>query len=110
MAFVKETEVITLNAYLTDLGRKRLLEQGFVPTSFSISDEDANYKANNDTIDQKLPDLTGDHLDEVLSLSKSVTIGNMIIRNNSTGADINTQPGGNNNSGQTGTSTNTSNG
>jgi hypothetical protein len=93
MAFATENIIETLNVYLTELGRKRLLEQGFVPTSFSISDEDANYIANNTTITQKNPDLTGDHLDDVLSLSRNVVIKNQIIRSNFIGATNNTVNG-----------------
>lgn len=74
----KETEV-DMKVYLTELGRRRLLEQGFVPSSFSISDEDVNYNASL-FVTQILPDVTGDYNDNVYSLSKNATIKNQIIR------------------------------
>ena len=105
MAFATGNTIETLNVYLTELGRKRLLEQGFVPTSFSVSDEDANYTADNEFIVQKVPDLTGDHMDDVLSLSRNASIKNMIIRSNFVGTNLNNN---NTNTGTVGgTATNT---
>lgn len=71
---------IDMNVYLTDLGRNLLLQQGFIPVSFSISDADTDYFANQ-SINQELPDLTGDYNDNVYSLSKNVKIKEQIIRN-----------------------------
>lgn len=71
---------VEMKVYLTELGRRRLLEQGFVPDSFSIADEDVNYNASL-FINQQVVDLTGDYNDNVYSLSKNVTIKNQIIRN-----------------------------
>jgi hypothetical protein len=78
MGLIKADD-LEIKVYLTDLGRRRLLEQGFVPTTFSISDEDVNYNVNL-FVEQVAPDLTGDYNDNVYSLSKNVTIKNQIIR------------------------------
>lgn len=68
-----------MKVYLTDLGRKRLLEGGFVPVSFSVSDDDVNYLANI-FVEQQVVDLTGDYNDNIFSLSKNIKINNQIIR------------------------------
>lgn len=81
MAYATGTTTETMTVYLTDLGRKRILEQGFNPVSFSLSDDDVNYIADNENLVQLVPDLTGDHNDEVLSLSKNYIIRGNIIRN-----------------------------
>jgi hypothetical protein len=73
------TGTTEMKVYLTELGRRRLLEQGFVPVSFSIADEDVNYNAAT-TVDQQVTDITGDYNDNVYSLSKNATIKNQIIR------------------------------
>lgn len=80
MGLISTGETVDMKVYLTELGRRRLLEQGFVPTSFSISDEDVNYNASL-FVTQQTIDLTGDYNDNVYSLSKNVTIKNQIIRN-----------------------------
>jgi ribose 5-phosphate isomerase len=79
MGLVNTGTTVDMKVYLTELGRRRLLEQGFVPTSFSISDEDVNYNANL-FVTQEVTDLTGDYNDNVYSLSKNITIKNQIIR------------------------------
>jgi hypothetical protein len=79
MGFIKQEAGIEMKVYLTDLGRQKLLEQGFVPTTFSISDDDSNYKINF-FVEQVAPDLTGDYDDDVFSLSKNAKINNNIIR------------------------------
>jgi len=68
-----------MTVYLTDLGRTMLLQQGFVPALFSISDADINYLGNQ-SLTQVTNDLTGDYNDTVYSLSKNVTITSEIIR------------------------------
>ena len=68
-----------MTVYLTELGRSMLLQNGFVPTQFSISDADVNYLGNQ-TLEQVTNDLTGDYDDSVYSLSKNVTITSEIIR------------------------------
>jgi hypothetical protein len=68
-----------MTVYLTDLGRTMLLQQGFVPATFSISDADINYLGNQSLI-QVTNDLTGDYNDSVYSLSKNVIITGQIIR------------------------------
>lgn len=67
-----------IKVYLTELGRRKLLEQGFIPTSFSVSDEDGNYNALT-TVDQIVTDVTGDYNDNVYAISKNVTIKNQIL-------------------------------
>ena len=81
MGLIDTGTTVDMKVYLTDLGRRRLLEQGFIPSSFSISDEDVNYNASL-FVTQMVSDLTGDYNDNVYSLSKNVTIKNQIIRNN----------------------------
>jgi hypothetical protein len=68
-----------MKVYLTELGRRRLLEQGFVPSRFSLSDDDVNYNADL-YVTQRVADLTGDYNDNVYSLSKNVTITSQIIQ------------------------------
>jgi hypothetical protein len=79
MGLIDTGTTVEMKVYLTDLGRRRLLEQGFIPSSFSISDEDVNYNASL-FVTQMVSDLTGDYNDNVYSLSKNVTIKNQIIR------------------------------
>lgn len=79
MGLINTGTTVEMKVYLTELGRTRLLEQGFFPTQFSISDEDVNYNANL-YVEQQVSDLTGDYNDNVYSLSKNVTIKNQIIR------------------------------
>lgn len=80
MGFVKiSADALEMKIYLTDLGRKRFLEQGFQPVSFSISDEDMNYNANL-SLEQKVSDLSGDYSDTIFSLSKNININNNIIK------------------------------
>lgn len=80
MGFIKiGADALEMKIYLTDLGRKRFLEQGFQPVSFSISDEDVNYTANL-SLEQKVSDLSGDYSDTIFSLSKNVNINNNIIK------------------------------
>lgn len=79
MGLININDISEMKVYLTELGRIRLLEQGFVPASFSLSDEDVNYNANIQ-IEQVTVDLTGDYNDDVYSLSKNVTIKNQIIK------------------------------
>lgn len=79
MGFIKIGQnVLEMKVYLTDLGRKRFLEQGFKPVSFSISDEDVNYTAIS-TVEQVTIDVSGDNNLSINSLSKNVTIISNII-------------------------------
>lgn len=80
MGFIRiGADVLEMKVYLTDLGRKRFLEQGFQPVSFSVSDEDMNYHSNTN-VEQKVSDLSGDYSDTIFSLSKNVNINNNIIK------------------------------
>lgn len=80
MGLVNTGTTVEMKVYLTELGRRRLLEQGFEPSRFSISDDDVNYNADL-FVTQRVTDLTGDYNDNVYSLSKNVTIKNQIIQN-----------------------------
>jgi hypothetical protein len=81
MGFVPQSgSTDEIKVYLTELGRRRLLEQGFIPTQFSISDEDGNYNALS-TVDQIVTDITGDYNDNVYAISKNITIKGQILRN-----------------------------
>lgn len=80
MGLIATGDTVEMKVYLTELGRTRLLEQGFIPTNFSVSDEDMNYKGNL-FIQQVVTDITGDYNDNVYSISKNTTITNQIIRN-----------------------------
>lgn len=78
MGFIKNT-TDEMKVYLTDLGRQRLLEQGFVPVSFTISDFEINYLTNQ-VIAKETIDLTGDYDDNVYSISEHMKIKNFIIK------------------------------
>ena len=77
MGFIKNTSD-EMKVYLTDLGRQRLLEQGFVPSNFTISDHDVNYLKSADVVE--VTDLTGDYNDNVFSISKYLKITSFIIK------------------------------
>ena len=79
MGFVPQNgDTDEIKVYLTELGRRKLLEQGFIPASFSVSDEDGNYNALT-TVNQIVTDVTGDYNDNVYAISKNVTIKNQIL-------------------------------
>lgn len=66
--------------YLTDYGKQKMLEQDFVPASFSLGDSGTNYLSNN-SITKKVVNITGDFDDEVYSISKHIKkIRNKIIK------------------------------
>lgn len=79
MGYVELSSDNNMTIFLTDLGRKKLLEQGFEPSFFALFDADANYEAST-TVDKELPDLSGDYDDNVYSMSKNVRIKNPIIK------------------------------
>lgn len=83
MGFIKTGTTVDMMVYLTAAGREALLNQGFVPTYFSLIDDDANYNAN-ESLTQVEPDLTGDYSDNIFSLSQNVNIKNQIIYSIST--------------------------
>lgn len=78
MGFIKNTSD-EMKVYLTDWGRQKLLEQGFVPTSFTISDHDVNY-LNDVNNSAEVIDLTGDYNDNVFSISQYLKITSFIIK------------------------------
>lgn len=78
MGFIKNTSD-EMKVYLTELGRQKLLDQGFDPKSFTISDHDVNYVPNQ-MAGQIVTDLTGDYVDNVYSIAKNIKIKNFIIR------------------------------
>lgn len=79
MGFVKNTTVTDMKVYLTDLGRTRLLENGFIADSFSLSDDDVNYLANS-SLTQETSDLTGDYADNLYSISPNIKIKNRLLK------------------------------
>ena len=79
MGLIASGDTIEMNVYLTELGRTLLLEQGFQPFYFSLSDEDVNYMANL-YVEQVVTDLTGDYNDNVYSISKNIKLKNQIIK------------------------------
>lgn len=78
MAFTNEknTNVVV---YLTELGREKMLNQGFAPSTFSIADGEANY-FKPFTTESYLSDVTGDNDDNVYSMNKNVKLETKIIR------------------------------
>lgn len=80
MGLISTGTTVEMKVYLTALGRQALLEQGFAPVSFSISDEDVDYNANL-YLTQEAVDITGDYTDNVFSISENIKINNQIIRN-----------------------------
>jgi hypothetical protein len=80
MGFIaNSTNVTDMKVYLTDLGRTLLLNQGFVPSSFSISDDDVNYMVST-SLTQETGDLTGDYSDNLYSISPNIKIKTNIIK------------------------------
>lgn len=80
MGFLKTgTTTNDFKVYLTDEGRKKLLEQGYVPTHFVLTDSEILYEGNLNLY-RIVGDLTGDHDDNVYSLSKNITIKELIIK------------------------------
>lgn len=83
MGFVKNTTVTDMKVYLTDLGRTLFLNQGFPVQngglSFSLSDDDVNYMAN-ESLTQETADLTGDYADNLYSISPNIKIKNRILK------------------------------
>lgn len=79
MAFVKDNNNNEdMAVYLTEFGRQKMLDQGFVPSQFSISDSEADYLANN-SVSTHITDLTGDYDDNVYSMSENVSLKIKII-------------------------------
>ena len=78
MGFIKNTSD-EMKVYLTDWGRQKLLEQGFVPSNFTISDHDVNYLKSIDS-EAEVIDLTGDYNDNVFSISQYLKITGFIIK------------------------------
>ena len=79
MGFIKEgIEVFEMKVYLTELGRKSVLNQGFKPISFSMADEDINYLIDHN-VNQKVTDITGNENNKILTLSKNIIIYNPIV-------------------------------
>lgn len=79
MGYIELSSDDNMTTFLTDHGRKKLLEQGFIPKYFALFDADANYEASK-TVSKELPDLSGDYDDNVFSMSKNVRIKNPIIK------------------------------
>lgn len=74
MGFISSADTITLNAYLTPIGRSRLLSKNKKDkevVSFSLGDGDANYNINNPLPTGNVPDLTGDDSGCVKSIAET---------------------------------------
>lgn len=79
MAFNNTSNNEEMTVYLTEYGRKQMLEQGFVPSQFSIGDYDTNYLGNF-SVDTHISDLTGDYDDNVYSMSENIKLKIKIIK------------------------------
>ena len=79
MGLISTGTTVEMKVYLTELGRRRLLEQGFLPTSFSVSDDDVNYLAN-ENLNQVSSDVTGDNTTNVNTISVDLKLKNQILR------------------------------
>jgi len=82
MGFLKTGDT-EMQVYLTEFGKKKMLEQSFTPTHFSINDSDVNYGTNTVLV-KVVVDISGDYDDNVFSLSKWQNIKSSIIREHST--------------------------
>ncbi len=74
MGFIGSGSTITLNAYLTSLGRNRLLSKNKNDkevVSFSLGDSDMNYNITNPLTTGNVPDLTGDDTGCVKSIAET---------------------------------------
>jgi len=74
MGFIESGDTITLNAYLTPLGRNRLLSKNIQDktiVSFSLGDSDTNYNIDNPLPTGNIPDLTGDDTGCVKSIAET---------------------------------------
>jgi len=78
MGFLK-TGSTEMQIYLTEYGKKKMLEQSFTPTQFTLNDSDVNYLANN-VMTKSVIDVSGDYDDNIFSLSKWQNIAGSIIR------------------------------
>lgn len=84
MGFLK-TGATEMQVYLTEYGKRKMLEQSFTPATFSINDSDVNYLTNQ-VMNKAVTDVSGDYDDNVFSLSKWENIKTSIIRKIVTGA------------------------
>ena len=85
MGFLK-TGSTEMQIYLTEYGKRKMLEQSFTPVQFTLNDSDVNYLTNT-VMTKAVVDVSGDYDDNVFSLSKQQNIKASIIRrinNNST--------------------------
>lgn len=74
MGYILSSDTITLNAYLTPLGRDRILSKDLnnkVVTSFSLGDSDMNYNIVDPLTTGNVPDLTGDNTGCVISIAET---------------------------------------
>ncbi len=78
MGFLK-TGSTEMQIYLTEYGKKKMLEQSFHPMQFTLNDSDVNYLTNT-VMTKAVVDVSGDYDDNVFSLSKWQNIGGSIIR------------------------------
>jgi hypothetical protein len=78
MGFLK-TGSTEMQIYLTEYGKKKMLEQSFHPMQFTLNDSDVNYLTNT-VMTKAVVDVSGDYDDNIFSLSKWQNIGGSIIR------------------------------
>lgn len=77
MGFLKTGDT-EMQVYLTEYGKNQMLEQTFMPTSFSINDADVNYLTN-EVMNKSVADISGDYDNNVFSLSRYRNIKSSII-------------------------------
>ena len=74
MGFIGSGSTITLNAYLTPIGRNRILSKNKKDkevASFSLGDSDMNYNIVDPLTTGNVPDLTGDNTGCVISIAET---------------------------------------
>lgn len=79
MAFIDKTGTNKLNAYLTPIGRERMLngdKEESIASFFILGDSDRNYSVSTDDRIRNMlvPDLTGDRLDSLYSIAPNIEI------------------------------------
>jgi hypothetical protein len=87
MGFLKTTGDTELQVYLTEFGKRKMLEQHFAPAYFTLNDSDVNYVTNTVLV-KVVADVSGDYDDNVFSLSKWQNIRGAIIRADNTVPEI----------------------
>ena len=84
MGFLKTGTTDQMQVYITEYGKKQILQQSFIPRYFTINDSDVNYLTNQ-VMNKEVVDISGDYDDNVFSLSKLRNIKTSIIQDINTG-------------------------